>query len=116
MRQTTKIGRGKNRIAYARTDDPINTKEATKQAVEILDANYGNVDLPIIITDTCTYLSHTEHSKLLLLIESYKELYDGTLGCFQTKPLSLDPKYSVTPHYRRPFPVAYDNMKILKGK
>ena len=58
------------------------SKEATKQIVEILDAGYKRTYLPEVITVTCRHLSHTEQSQLLLILESYEELFDGILEDF----------------------------------
>ena len=65
------------------------TREATSRAVEILDANYEKADLPKVIYDTCSHLTVLQKNKLLRTLLAFKELFDGTLGDWQTEPVSF---------------------------
>lgn len=64
--------------------EPVATCEALKRTVDIMDSNYEAADLPQIIKDSCQYLTPIEQRKLLTLMESYVELFDGILGDFDT--------------------------------
>ena len=88
-----------------KSDEPKSTKAATERTVEILDASYKKADLPKVIAVSCQHLSHAEQSKLLQLLGSYKELFDGSLGDCQTKPVSLELKPDTKPYYGRSYPV-----------
>jgi hypothetical protein len=69
---------------------PSSTQEATKHTIEILDANFKTANLPEIIKKTCKYLPSVEQSKLLGLVTKYEELFDKTLGEFQTYSVRFD--------------------------
>ena len=98
MTTNAKIGHCVKITHFAKKEEPASTKEATKRRVGILDASHKKLDLPKVIADMCKHLSHTEQRKLLLLLESYKELFDGTLGDFQTPAVKLNLKESTTRH------------------
>ena len=69
--------------------EPHSTAGATKRAVKILDAKYEAEDLPSIVKEQCNHLNENEQYKLLELLEEFAELFDGTLGEFNTEPVSL---------------------------
>lgn len=107
-----------NRIAFAKSDnEPISTKEATKRTVEILDVSckkgsahqsyHGSLQ-------TFTYLIQNIHSKLLSLLLSYDELFDGTLGYFQSKPVNLDLKEGTQSYHGRAFPIAFKDNEVFQ--
>ena len=66
--------------------EPKSTAEATHRAVEILDANYENADLPSIVNECYKHLSTDQCNKLLRLLLNYEVLFDGTLGDFRQSP------------------------------
>ena len=64
--------------------------KATKCFIEILDAKYEKANLrAITIQDCLNHLSGTEKDKLLNLLQEFEELFDGTLGDWDCKPVSL---------------------------
>ena len=69
--------------------EPISTQDATKRTIEVVDANYKKTNLPEVVKYTCGHLSSIEQSKLLHLLTKYEELFDGTLGDFDTDPVKL---------------------------
>ena len=73
--------------------EPKSTAEATHRAVEILDASYEKADLPSIVNECAKHLTTDQRNKLLRLLLNYEVLFDGTLGDWQTEPVSfeLDP-------------------------
>jgi hypothetical protein len=69
---------------------PINTREATTRTVEILYADSTKANLPEIVEETCEHLFSVDQRKLLQILTRYEELFDGTLGYFQTDPVKFD--------------------------
>ena len=51
--------------------------------------NMKKANLAEIISDFCSHLSSQQQHKLLTLLTKYEELFDGTLGDFDTDPVSL---------------------------
>ena len=94
--------------------EPASTLEATNRAVKILDANYEKADIPAVIEENCTHLDVNQRMQLVELLENYKELFDGTLGCWKTDPVSLKLKEGATPFHGRPFPVPVIHKKLLR--
>jgi len=70
---------------------PQSMLETSYRAVEILDASYDKADLLKSFNEKCKHLNLYPHQKLLKLLTSYKELFNGTLGDWQTKPISFQP-------------------------
>ena len=85
--------------------EPASTKAATKRAVEILDAKYEKADLQAIVKDNCTHLNSTHQEKLLAILKSFEMLFDGTLGDWNTEPVSFELKEGMKPYHGRAFPV-----------
>ena len=69
--------------------EPQSTHEATQQVVNILDAKYEKADLQAIVSTNSTHLSLQDQNKLLELLTAFEELFDGTLGDWNTEPVSL---------------------------
>eukprot|EP00804_Cyclotella_cryptica_P023626 CCRYP_011956-RA/>CCRYP_011956-RA protein AED:0.24 eAED:0.24 QI:0/-1/0/1/-1/1/1/0/99 len=57
--------------------------------VKILDANYKKADLQSIVSTNCTHLSIQDQNSFLELLTEFEELFDGTLGDWNTKPVSF---------------------------
>ena len=85
--------------------EPISTREATKRTIEILDANYEKANLPEVVKDTCGHLSSIEQKQLLLLLTKYEDLFDGTLGDFDTDPVKFNLQLGAKPYHGKPYPV-----------
>ena len=71
---------------------PQSTHAATQRVVHILDAKYEKADLHTIVSTNCTDLSLQDQNKLLELLTEFEELFDGTLGDWNTEPVSLELK------------------------
>ena len=80
-------------------------QEATQWIVHILDAKYEKADLQSVVSANCTHLSLQDQHKLLELLTEFEELFDGTLGDWNTKPVSYELKEGTKPYHGRPFPV-----------
>ena len=94
--------------------EPEVTREATHRAVEILDAKYEKADLPSIVDQQGKHLTTIQHNKLLRLLLKYKELFDGTLGDWQTEPVSFDLKPGAKPYHGRAFPIPTVHLAMLR--
>ena len=94
--------------------EPTATKELTDRTVKILDAKYEKADLPKVVQDNCTHLSVTQQRDLLKLLQDFEELFDGTLGDWDTEPIHLKVKEGATPYHGRPFPVPRIHLETLK--
>ena len=56
---------------------------ATQRAVHILDANYKKADFPAVVK-ICTHLSQHKQNELLKVLQEFEDLFDGTLGDWNT--------------------------------
>ena len=85
--------------------EPQSTELATQRVVKILDANYEKANLPAIVRDNCPHLNPVEQGNLLGLLEEFEDLFDGTLGDWDTKPVSFEVKEGIKPYHGRAFPI-----------
>ena len=79
-----------------------------------MDAKYEKSDLPKVIRDNCTHLDSDQQKELLALLSNYNELFDGSLGDWKTKPVSLEIKEGATLFHGRLVPVPIIYRDILK--
>ncbi len=68
---------------------PKSTEEATQRVIQILDANYRKADIQAIVNDNCSHLTADQKAMLLKVLQKIEPLFDGTLGDWKTKPVSL---------------------------
>ena len=54
-----------------------------------MDAKYEKADLNAVIADNSKHLSVPDQEKLLKLLTKFEDLFDGTLGVWDTEPVSL---------------------------
>ena len=71
-------------------NEPHSTRTIRKRAVRILDAKYEKADLKK--TAEVEGLDVEKRNLLYKLLLSYESLFDGTLGSFKTKPVSIEVK------------------------
>ena len=95
---------------------PYSMHKATQRVVHILDAKYEKADLQSVVSTNCTHLSLPDQNKLLELLTEYEELFDGTLGDWNTKPVSFESKEGTKPYHGRPFLVLKSCKKQLSKK
>eukprot|EP00804_Cyclotella_cryptica_P017465 CCRYP_017387-RA/>CCRYP_017387-RA protein AED:0.27 eAED:0.27 QI:0/-1/0/1/-1/1/1/0/126 len=86
-------------------NEPQNMQEATQRVVKILDANYKKADLQSIVSTNCTHLSLQDQNSLLELLTEFEELFDGTLGDWNTEPVSFELKEGAKPYHGKAYPV-----------
>ncbi len=85
--------------------EPQSTQDATKCAMQILDAKYSKADLQSVVRDNCKHLKVDQQKKLLQLHKKYESLFDGTLGDWKTKPVSFQLKEGASLYHGKAFPV-----------
>ncbi len=85
--------------------EPQSTQDATKRATRILDAKYSKADLQSVVRDNCKHLKVDQQKKLLQLLKKYESLFDGTLGDWKTKPVSIQLKEGASLYHSQAFPV-----------
>ena len=76
--------------------DPV--MEAIARAIDILDTDYSKTNINNVVKEY-SYLSLEEKTKLKCLLFKYKELFEGTLGIWNTEPVKLELKHNTAPFY-----------------
>ncbi len=66
------------------------------------------------VTENCTHLSEPEKHSLLKLLQEFEELFDGSLGDWDCKPVSLPLKDCAQPYHGRQLPIPKKHMDITK--
>ena len=56
----------------------------------ILYAKYEKDDLNKVMTKQCQHINAKERDRLLSLLSKYEDLFDGTLGTWNTTPVDLE--------------------------
>jgi hypothetical protein len=95
-------------------DESESTKELTDRAVKILDAKYEKADFPEIVETQCKHLNaHQRKEPLALLFLEFEDLFDGTLGIWDTEPVHLELKEGAKPYHGKPYPVPKAHKETL---
>ena len=89
-------------------------QEATSRAVEILDANFEKDYFHAVVAENYQHLSSRQQEQLIKLLLEFEELFDRTLGDWDTEPVSLKLKEGATPYHGRPYPVPHIHLETLK--
>jgi hypothetical protein len=96
------------------THEPKSTLEATQLAVKILDAKDEKADLKAVVTKCCGHLNNSDQEKLLKLHKEFEDLFDRTLGDWDTEPVSLKLKEGAKQYHSRPFPTPKVHQSTLR--
>ena len=70
--------------------------------------------MPSIVDQQGKHLTTIQRNKLLRLLLQYEELFEGTLGDWQTEPISFNLKPGTKPYHGRAFPIPHIHLKTLK--
>src|SRR5210317_31283 len=81
----------------------------------ILDAKYSPADIREEV-HKCTELNNSERKELLSLLNKYQNLFDGSLGEWQTQPIKIELKLEAKPYRARPYPVSQSQEQKLKDE
>jgi hypothetical protein len=61
-------------------------------------------DLPAVVK-TCTHLSQHKQNERLDVLQEFEDLFDGTLGDWNTEPVSFKLKKDAKPYHSRAYPI-----------
>ncbi len=100
--------------SLAKNQEPKSTELATRRIVEILDAKYEKANLPELVENECSHLNPTEKLQLLELLTEFEDLFDGTLGDWDTEPVSFQLKEGSTPYHGRAYPIPQKQKATVK--
>jgi len=114
LQERSKIERAWTVNNSMRLDEPASTEELTDRTVKILDAKYEKADLPSVVESSCPHLSLHQRRQLLTLLEEFEDLFDGTLGEWETDPVSLELKPGIKPYAGKPYPIPRSQRDTLK--
>jgi hypothetical protein len=78
--------------------------DATERMNKILEAKYAAANINDVVTE-CKHLSKTEQQQLLVVLNNYKSLFDGTLGHWQGETYDITHKPDAKPYHARPYPI-----------
>ena len=95
------------------TAEPIATREATERIVRILDSKYEKADLEQVAANA-EDLDENQQKKLLSLLKDFEDLFDGTLGKWDTDPIDIETKPDHKPSSARYYPVPKINKATFK--
>ena len=80
--------------------------------------NTKKSNLPEIMRNNCQHLSPEERTQLLEILLEFEDLFDGSLGDWNTKPVSFQLKEGSQPYHGRAFPIPQVHketiMKMIK--
>jgi hypothetical protein len=93
--------------------DPITTEAERIQ--HILDIKYAPADLEEIVKE-CAHLTSDEQKQLLKLLAKYEDLFDGTLGIWNTKLIDLELLPDTKPFHTRGYLVPHSQERKLKKR
>ena len=82
--------------------------------MKILDAKYEKANLPDIVQNNCAHLNPVEQMKLLELLMEFEDLFDGTLGGWNTNSVSFELKEGSKPYHGRAYPIAQTHNATVK--
>ena len=94
--------------------EPKTVRQATARVTKILDAHYERANLVDVVEKHCCHLSKERRGKILRVLKQYEDLFDGTLGDFQTEPVHLELKEGTKPKHHKSFPVPKIHENTLK--
>ena len=103
-----------NSIYQDMSKEPQSTLKATKRLIHTLDAKSKKENLRAIVTDTCTHLNNPEQTMLLECLQEFEDLFNGKLGDWDCKPVSLQLKEGAQPHHGWPFPIPKKHVETTK--
>ena len=94
---------------------PRSTQQATDRALKILDSEYVKADLNNIV-DNADSLNDEQKAMLLKLLKQFENLFDGTLGKWNTNPVVIEMKPGSKPTSSRSYSVPRINKQTFKNE
>ena len=71
------------------TEEPVYTRKSTERIVKITDIKYAKTYLKQVIVNA-THTNDDERTQPLGLLNEFDDLFGGTLGEWDTKPVDID--------------------------
>ena len=113
---TTPVSKFQNkkqsRVVLESTREPESTKSERSRLVKILDADYKAADIEDIVKKVDN-LNEEQKDSLRSLLNTYKDLFDSSLGYFDVPLIKLEIKPGTKSVHGRPFPVLHIHMQTL---
>ena len=94
------------RAIIQESNEPLVTQAATNRMIKILDSNYQKANLKNVVAGA-KHLTLKERDKLYALLLRFQDIFDGTLGKWETDPVDFELKEGSTPHSQRHYPVPH---------
>ena len=66
------------------------------------------------IVDNYTHLEESKRKKLLNMLQESEDLFDGKLGLWKIKPVSIELKPGSKPYHEKAFPVPHIHTELFK--
>ena len=88
------------------SSEPIVTQKATERILRILDSKYEKANLRVVI-EGAKHLTSIEQDKLYKLLVKYKDIFDGSLGAWETDNVDFELKEGAQPVSQRYYPVPH---------
>ena len=88
------------------TEEPVSTASEKSRLINILDAKYEKANLDDL-AEQSKNLNDNQQKALRNLLGKYEDLFDGTLGDFDTEPVKLETKEGTCPVHSKPFPIPH---------
>ena len=98
---------------FMQTAEPASTRESNEWMVKILNSTYAKADLKQVANNS-TQLNNEERNLLIILLEDFEELFDGTLGDWATEPVNLELNPYSKPFNSRYYLVPIFNKEIFR--
>ena len=100
-------------FTFYKSTEPKAARDDTKRATRILDAKYEKANLPKLVEE-CSHLTKEDQNKLLEVLVSHQDLFDGTLGDFNTELVHVEMKPDSTPYNSKAYQVPHVHEDVLK--
>ena len=71
----------------------------------IIDTKYKKSNLNKVMTKQYQHLNNEERKRLMILLNKFKYMFDGTLGTWNTTPVDLKLKDNAKPACLLPYPL-----------
>ena len=108
-----KLSRNEMKLIIQKSTEPLVTEEATNRIIKILDSKYDKANLEEVVKKA-KHLTEKERDMLYHLLKKYENIFDGSLGEWETDPVDFELKDDAKPHSQRHYPVPHLYKKTFK--
>jgi hypothetical protein len=100
------ISRMEMKAIIQESTEPIVTQEATERILKILDSKYEKANLRLVVKGA-KHLMPIEREKLYKLLIKYQDIFDGSLGAWETDNVDFEMKEGAKPISQQYYPVPH---------